>query len=231
MFSFYSKRCYLGELDLLPFKDTFCIEFMSYSWHIHNSGNLASRIFLLMKSLSKSLFSSRLALIAKHYSVNIDLINSITSSEWRQYVKNSVRTKLIIKLRSGTCALESHLMRYDNIPREERTCPLCHLMCEDVPHFITECPALELERLTFIDTIRSIPLSLPVKLRALALSHLVNLHSTDLFRLALCAFESLSFSTSTNFSLWFSPIRLVVTEACFNFIFNLYSTRNSLKFS
>ena len=91
MFSFYSKRCYLGELDLLPFKDTFCIEFMSYSWHIHNSGNLASRIFLLMKSLSKSLFSSRLALIAKHYSVNIDFINSITSSEWRQYVKNSVR--------------------------------------------------------------------------------------------------------------------------------------------
>lgn len=57
-------------------------------------------------------------------------------------VKNRVFRTLITKFRGALLKLECNVGRYNNIPFENRICPLCQLDIETEFHFLLVCPVL-----------------------------------------------------------------------------------------
>ena len=63
----------------------------------------------------------------------------------------SIRAKII----SGSYILQSNRARFNQF-KVDASCPLCGFGCEDVPHFLIECPSLESARGNYIHLIKEI---------------------------------------------------------------------------
>jgi hypothetical protein len=135
-------------------------------------------------------------------------------------------SRIIFKLRSGANFLSGHLLRYLNIARDDRICPICGSGCEDSFHFLSVCPRLAPVRSEFINGVLSLSDRLPDDSRFLARSVLTRLSLLDLTRLLVCSFESLS--TFFKCGDWFSRIEGDVMLLAISFVKKLHLLRLEL---
>ena len=56
-----------------------------------------------------------------------------------------------VRLRTGTSCLFTGKGRYENLPREEKSCPLCKSGIEDINYFLFKCDKLKESRRVFLD--------------------------------------------------------------------------------
>ena len=69
-----------------------------------------------------------------------------TFQNYIEKVGNPNHRNALVKLRSGTNCLFLEKGRYENIPPQDRVCPLCENEVENNEHFLFKCSKLQLER-------------------------------------------------------------------------------------
>ena len=69
-----------------------------------------------------------------------------TFQNYIEKVRNPNYRKVLAKLRSGTNWLFLEKGRYENIPPQDKVCPLCENEVENNEHFLFRCSKLQLER-------------------------------------------------------------------------------------
>ena len=150
-----------------------------------------------------------------------------SGSSWYSKQRDSYVSRLIFKLRSGSCALAVSTGRYSGIAHEDRICPLCNEDVEDVKHFCTKCKALEGERKVWKDSIESLcdQVDLPADYHEVAKAALKDISDNDMMRLMLCSSSCLSFSTWVGFDYWWPLLEPLIFESSFKAIYKMYQQR------
>jgi hypothetical protein len=161
-------------------------------------------------------------------SYDYKLVKSKPLAELYLKSSDSYVSRIIFKLRIGTNALYGCQLRYQNIERKDRLCPLCEISVEDSLHFCSQCPILEPERNEFRSNLLSTTLKLSPQDKITARCALLMISDVDLMRLLLCCGSMLSFSNWKRFYFWFNKISQDIFKFSFNAIFRMYSRRLQL---
>ncbi len=163
-------------------------------------------------------------------SLGYNFLKNTPQIEWYANHHDAYTARLILKLRSGSCALMVSTGRYSAIPRDERICPLCDGEVEDVLHFCSKCPVLTSERSIWKESIISVceDAEIPRIHKIVARTALDDMSELDMMRLLLCSNVSLSFSGWIDFDQWWPLIEEKVFQCSMNAIYKMYRKRIDL---
>jgi hypothetical protein len=150
--------------------------------------------------------------------------------EWYTNHHDSYTSRIVFKLRSGSCALMVSTGRYSNVPHDERICQLCGESVEDVLHFLSRCPALVEERDHWRESIAALcgEVGIPQIHRRYATAALNDIGDLDTMRLLLCSRDRLSFVDWPGFKQWWPLLETHVFERSMKAVYKLYSRRIEL---
>jgi hypothetical protein len=188
-------------------------------WAVHVTKQLAEHSMRKWESLRSS---------STVLSYGYNMVKCSPQLEWYAKHRDSYVSRLIFKLRSGSCALAVSTGRYSGIAHEDRICPMCNEDVEDVLHFCSKCSALEDERKEWKDSVYLIcdEVGIPDEHLSCAKAAMADLGDLDVMRLMLCSSSSLSFSTWMGFeNLWWPFLETSIFEASFKAIYRMYTKR------
>jgi len=96
---------------------------------------------------------------------------------------------------------------------------------------LTACPAYETVRQLYLQNVTTLinQSRLSPTHKLLAAQHLAHPNKSDLFKLLLCSFNTLSFINSSTFLLWFPTLAHQITDLSINHVQQIYQARNNTK--